>query len=355
MPVNRTGLTYGAVGKSLKEISQAITSQARAMTAQAEQQGSREECRADILYERMDISRLMVLKQLELYAKFSKCEFLLILVTFLGHVASNNGVEVDPRKTKVFKNLQKPLTHTNINSFLGLVGYYCRVLDGCSFVAVSLRILTKKKAKFELMEACEKSVQDLKDRLTSALVVTLLKCGENYTVYSEEFHPSYESSLVIEVKEGQHLDPMLMELKDSMLVKMNETFSLGDYDILRFQDRLCVRDVDDLQTKIIVETHGYKYSIHLGFTKMYHDHNQIFWWACMKKDVAYYVAKCPYCQLVKAKHLKSSGLIHIFEVWTFKCEGINMDFVVGLLKTRRQHYSIWVIVNKMTKSAHFIR
>ena len=67
---------------------------------------------------------LQVLRQHQLYAKFSKCEFLLILVTFLGHVASNNGVEVDPRKTKVFKNLQKPLTHTNINSFLGLVGYY---------------------------------------------------------------------------------------------------------------------------------------------------------------------------------------------------------------------------------------
>ena len=103
-----------------------------------------------------------------------------------------------------------------------------------------------------------------------------------------------------------------------MLVKMNETFSLGDYDILRFQERLCVRDVDDLQTKIIVETHGYKYSIHLGFTKMYHDHNQIFWWACMKKDIAYYVAKCPKSQEVKAEHLKSGGLTQIIEVPAWK-------------------------------------
>ena len=114
-------------------------------------------------------------------------------------------------------------------------------------------------------------------------------------------HPSSESSLVVEVKEGQHLDHVLMDLKDSMLVKMNETFSLGDYDILRFQDRLCVRDVDDLQTKIIVETHGYKYSIHLGSTNMYHDLKQIYWWDGMKKDIADYVAKFPNYQQVKAE------------------------------------------------------
>ena len=89
-------------------------------------------------------------------------------------------------------------------------------------------------------------------------------------------HPSYESFLVIEVREGQHLDPVLMELKDSMLVKMNETFSLGDYDILRFQERLCVRDVDDLQTKIVAEAHCSRYSIYTDPSKMYHDLKKIY-------------------------------------------------------------------------------
>ena len=59
-------------------------------------------------------------------------------------------------------------------------------------------------------------------------------------------HPSSESSLVVEVKEGQHLDLVLMELKDSVLTKMNESFALGDNGVLRYQDRLCVPDVDDL-------------------------------------------------------------------------------------------------------------
>ena len=139
-----------------------------------------------------------------------------------------------------------------------------------------------------------------------------------------------------------------------MLVKMNVSFALGDDDILRYQDRLCLRDVDDLQTKIIVETHVSKYSIHLGSTNMYHDLKQIYWWDGMKKDIADYVAKCPHCQLVKAEHLKSGGLTQIIEVSTFKWEVVNMDFVVGLLMTRRKYDSIWVIMDRMTKFFYFI-
>ena len=62
-----------------------------------------------------------------------------------------------------------------------------------------------------------------------------------------------------------------MDLKDSVWVKMNESLALGDYDILRYQDRLCVPDMDDLPTRIIAEAHGSRYSIHPGSTKMYHD------------------------------------------------------------------------------------
>ena len=80
-------------------------------------------------------------------------------------------------------------------------------------------------------------------------------------------HPSSESSLVVEVKKGQHLDPVLMELKDSVLLKINESFALGDDGILRYQDGLCIPDVDDLRTRIVAEAHGSRYSIHLGSTK----------------------------------------------------------------------------------------
>ena len=61
---------------------------------------------------------------------------------------------------------------------------------------------------------------------------------------------------------------------------------LGGYDILRYKDRLCVPDVDDLRTNIVVEDNGLRYSIHPGSTNMYHDVKQIYWWDGMKKDIA---------------------------------------------------------------------
>ena len=78
-----------------------------------------------------------------------------------------------------------------------------------------------------------------------------------------------------------------MELNDSMLVKMNKSFTLGDDDILRYQNRLVVPDVDDLRSRIIIEAHGFKYLIHPGFTKMYHDPKQIYWWDGMKRTLQY--------------------------------------------------------------------
>ncbi|XP_069150272.1 uncharacterized mitochondrial protein AtMg00860-like [Solanum lycopersicum] len=121
---------------------------------------------------------LQVLRKQHLYAKFSQCEFWLRSVNFLGHVVSEKGVEVDPRKTEVVKNWPKPLVPTDIRSFLGLASYYHRFVEGFSSIATSLTALTKKKAKFELTEACDKSFQEIKDRLTSAPVLTLPKCGK---------------------------------------------------------------------------------------------------------------------------------------------------------------------------------
>ena len=78
-------------------------------------------------------------------------------MTFLGHVVSDQGVEVDPRKTEVVKNWPKPLTLNDIHRFWGLAGYYRRFVEGFSSIAAPLTTLTKKKAKFKWTETCEKS------------------------------------------------------------------------------------------------------------------------------------------------------------------------------------------------------
>ena len=103
---------------------------------------------------------------------------------------------------------------------------------------------------------------------------------------SVSVHPSSVSSLVVEVKKVQHLHIVLMDLKDSVLIKMNESFPLGGDVILRYQDKLCVPDVDDLWTKIIAEAHCSRYSIHPCSIKIYHDLIQIYWWDGMQKDLA---------------------------------------------------------------------
>ena len=109
--------------------------------------------------------------------------------------------------------------------------------------------------------------------------------------------------------------------------------------------------MDDLWTKIVAEAHGSKYSIDQGSTKMYHDLKEIYQWDDMKKDIAEYVAWCLNCQQVKADHINPGGLIQMIEILSWKWEASNMDFAVGVLRTRRQHDSIWVIVDNMTKSA----
>ncbi|XP_069155670.1 uncharacterized protein [Solanum lycopersicum] len=124
-------------------------------------------------------------------------------------------------------------------------------------------------------------------------------------------HPSSESSLLVEGKEGQHLDHFLMKLKETVFIMMNKSFALGVDYILRYQDRLCVPDVDNLRTRIIEEAYGSTYSILQGPTKMYHDLKNIYLWDDMKKDIAHYVAKCPNYQQLKANHYKPGGLTQI--------------------------------------------
>ena len=95
-----------------------------------------------------------------------------------------------------------------------------------------------------------------------------------------------ESSLFVEIKSKQHLDPILMELKESVLSKYNESFSQGVDGVLRYQGRLCVPDVDDLRGQILEEAHISRYSNHPSTTKMYRDFQEIYWWNGINMDIA---------------------------------------------------------------------
>jgi hypothetical protein len=115
-----------------------------------------------------------------------------------------------------------------------------------------------------------------------------------------------------------------------------------------------VPDVDHLYEKILQETHDSAYSIHPGSTKMYQDLKERYWWYDMKRDVAAHVALCDVCQRVKAEHERPAGLLQPLKVPEWKWEEIGMDFIMGLPCTRDGYDSIWVIVDRLTKVAHFI-
>ncbi|WMV24236.1 hypothetical protein MTR67_017621 [Solanum verrucosum] len=121
--------------------------------------------------------------------------------------------------------------------------------------------------------------------------------------------------------------------------------------VLRYQRRLCVPKVDELQER---EAHSSKYSIHTGSTNMYRDLREVYWWSSMKRHIAEFVAKCPNCQQVKVEHQRPGGMAQNIDLPKWKWEIINMDFTTGLPRSRRHHDSIWVIVDQMTKSAHFL-
>ncbi|XP_070036669.1 uncharacterized protein [Nicotiana tomentosiformis] len=116
---------------------------------------------------------LQTLRDRKLYAKFSKCEFWLKSVAFLGHIVSDEGIKVDTQKIEAVKSWPRPTTPTEVRSFLGLAGYYRRFVEGFSSLSAPLTKLTQKETKFQWTEACERSFQELKNRLTSAPVLTL--------------------------------------------------------------------------------------------------------------------------------------------------------------------------------------
>ena len=110
------------------------------------------------------------LRKHQLYAKFSKCEFWLRQVGFLGHILTQEGVAVDPEKVKAILDWKPPANVTDVRSFLGMAGYDRRFIEGFSTVAKPMTQLLKKDKKFVWTEACEKSFQELKKKLTTAPV-----------------------------------------------------------------------------------------------------------------------------------------------------------------------------------------
>ncbi|GJX45309.1 putative reverse transcriptase domain-containing protein [Tanacetum coccineum] len=121
-----------------------------------------------------------------------------------------------------------------------------------------------------------------------------------------------------------------------------------------FFDRIWIPSIGDVRKLIMDEAHTSRYSVHPGADKMYYDLRDLYWWPGMKRDIAEYVSRCLTCSKIKAEHQKPSGLLQQPEIPEWKWEKLAMDFITKLPKSSSGYDTIWVIVDRLTKSAHFL-
>ncbi|GJW61591.1 putative reverse transcriptase domain-containing protein [Tanacetum coccineum] len=180
-----------------------------------------------------------------------------------------------------------------------------------------------------------------------------------------EVTPVAKSPYRLAPSEMQELSEQLQELEDKAnvvadalsrkeRVKPKRVRAMAMTIQSRVKGMILTAQVGGVRTVIIDEAHKSRYSVHLGADKMYYDLRDMYWWPGMKRDIATYVSECLTCAKVKAEHQRPPGLLQQPEIPEWKWENIIMDFITKLPRTRNRHDAIWVVVDKSTKSAHFL-
>ncbi|GJU83755.1 putative reverse transcriptase domain-containing protein [Tanacetum coccineum] len=288
---------------------------------------------------------LELLKKEKLYAKFSKCEFWISKVQFLGHVIDSRGIHVDPAKIESIKYWATPKTPTEICQILGLAGYYQRFIEGFLKIA-NAPILALPEGSEDFVVYCDASHKGLGDVLMQREKIWRhYLYGTKCTVFTEHkslqhildqkelnmrqhrwlellsdydcdirYHPR-KANVVADAlsSEIEALKPENLENEDvgGMIRKdiPKEKLEPRADGTLCLNGRSWLPCYGGLRSMIMYKSHKSKYSIHPGSEKMYQDMKKLYWWPNIKADIATYVSKCLTCARVKAEHQRPSGLL----------------------------------------------
>ncbi|GJW58318.1 putative reverse transcriptase domain-containing protein [Tanacetum coccineum] len=285
---------------------------------------------------------LELFKKEDLYAKFSKCEFWIPKVQFLGHMIDRQGIHVDPAKIESIKDWASPKTPTEIRQFLGLAGYYRRFIEGFSKIAKPMTKLTQKKVAFEWDHKSLQHILDQKELNMRQRRWLELRSDYDYEI---RYHPGKANVIADALSKKERIKPLRTEAQKPENLKNEDVGGMIRKDIpkekleFRANGTLCLNGrswlpcYGDLRIVIMHESHKSKYSIHLGSEKMYQDMKKLYWWPNMKADIATYVRKCLTCARVKAEHQRPSGLLVQPEIPQWKWDNITMDFITKLPKS----------------------
>ncbi|KAI3819455.1 hypothetical protein L1987_13291 [Smallanthus sonchifolius] len=294
---------------------------------------------------------LELLRNEKIYANFSKCEFWLSEVQFLGHVINANGIQVDPVKIEAISKWEIPKSPTDIRSFLGLAGYYRRFIQDFSQIVVPLTSLTHGNEGFLVYYDASHTGFGcvlMQGSKVIAYASRQLKTHEkNYTTHDLEL-----GAIIFALKLWRHYLYGVKFTNEGLRGTIDQLIKSND-GILRMNKRIWVPIYGNAREEILEEVHKSKYTMHPGSDKMYKNLKANYWWIGMKKHIAIYVAKCLTCSQVKAEHQKPSCLLQQLKIPVWKWEMITMDFITKPPRTSRGNDTMWVIVDRLTKSALF--
>nr|GEX37485.1 putative reverse transcriptase domain-containing protein [Tanacetum cinerariifolium] len=241
-------------------------------------------------------------------------------------------------------------------------------------IAKSMTKLTQKGIKFDSGDKQEAAFQLIKQKLCSASILALPKRSEDFVVYYNASHKGLGVVLMQREKANVVVDALSRKERVKPLRVRSLVVTIGlelPKQILNAQtearkpENIKNEDVGgsktcdhqcygDLTTVIMHESHKSKYSIHPGSEKMYQDMKKLYWWPNIKADISTYVSKYFTCAKVKVEHPRPFRLLVQPEIPQWKWDNITMDFITKLLKSSQGYDTIWVIVDRLTKSAIFV-